>query len=152
MKAWIDYMRRRAGDDHLWTGDPHFGDWLAFASTQSDYPGATTDKDLIATAYYAFSTSLLAKIAAILGKNDDAHRYGELVREIKEAFCHEYLTPSGRLVSNTQTAYALALSFDLLTDTTMIAKAAAYLAEDVQKMKHLTTGFVRNTFALPGPF
>ena len=142
MKAWIDYMRRRAGDDHLWTGDPHFGDWLAFASTQSDYPGATTDKDLIATAYYAFSTSLLAKIAAILGKNDDAHRYGELVREIKEAFCHEYLTPSGRLVSNTQTAYALALSFDLLTDTTMIAKAAAYLAEDVQKMKHLTTGFV----------
>ena len=150
MKAWIDYMSRRAGEDHLWTGDPHYGDWLAFASTQSDYPGATTDKDLIATAYYAFSTGRLAKIAAILGKNDDAKRYGELALKIKKAFCHEYLTPSGRLVSNTQTAYALALSFELLPDT-MIAKAAAYLAEDVQKMKHLTTGFVGTPLLCQGP-
>ena len=142
MKAWVEYMRQRAGEDYLWTGDAHFGDWLAFATTQSDYPGATTDKDLIATAYYAFSTGRLAQMAAILGKTDEAHRYRELAQKIKDAFCHEYLTPSGRLVSNTQTAYALALSFDLLPDTTMIAKAAGYLAGDVRKMKHLTTGFV----------
>ncbi|HKJ43845.1 MAG TPA: family 78 glycoside hydrolase catalytic domain, partial [Sunxiuqinia sp.] len=52
MKAWVDYMKSRAGENNLWIGDKHFGDWLAFATTQSDYPGATTNKDLIATAYY----------------------------------------------------------------------------------------------------
>ena len=141
MKAWVDYMRQRAGADHLWTGDAHYGDWLAFAGTQSDYPGATTEKDLIANAYFAFSTGRLSQIAAILGKKEDAASYRELARKCREAFCHEYLTPSGRLVSNTQTAYSLALSFGLLPDS-MTAKAAAFLAADVDKMKHLTTGFV----------
>ncbi len=141
MKAWVEYMRKRAGADHLWTGDAHYGDWLAYASTQSDYPGATTEKDLIANAYYTFSTGRLARIAEILGKKEDASSYRELAQKCREAFCHEYLTPSGRLVSNTQTAYALALAFRLLPDS-MNAKAAAFLAADVDKMKHLTTGFV----------
>lgn len=141
MKAWIEFMRQRAGNDHLWTGDTHYGDWLAFASTDSDYPGATTDTDLIATAYHAFSTGRLARIASILGKTDDAHLYGQLAQKIKSAFCDEFLTPSGRLSSSTQTAYALALSFGLLPDS-MEAKSASRLAEDVKKMEHLTTGFV----------
>lgn len=141
MKAWVDYMQKRAGEDHLWTGDSHYGDWLAFASTRSDYTGATTDKDLIATAYYAFSTGKLARVAEILGKTAEAGYYGALSGKIKDAFCHEYLTPAGRLVSNTQTAYALALSFDLLPEA-LVPKAAGYLAEDVNLMKHLTTGFV----------
>ncbi len=141
MKAWVEFMHQRAGDDHLWTGDAHYGDWLAFATTKSDYPGATTDKDLIATGYYAWSTNLLAQIAKILGKNDDAGKYSELALKIKSAFTHEYVTAAGRLVSNTQTAYALALSFGLIPDH-LIAKSAGYLAEDVDKMKHLTTGFV----------
>ena len=141
MKAWVGYMTQRAGDDHLWTGDAHYGDWLAFATTKSDYPGATTDKDLIATGYYAYSTNLLGQIARILGKNEDASKYDELACKIRLAFCHEYVTPAGRLVSNTQTAYALALNFKLLPED-LISKAASYLAEDVKKMGHLTTGFV----------
>jgi alpha-L-rhamnosidase len=141
MKGWVDYMRKRAGEDHLWTGDSHYGDWLAFASTRSDYTGATTDKDLIATAYYAFSTGRLARVAEILGKTGDEELYGTLSGKIKKAFCHEYLTPAGRLVSNTQTAYAVALSFELLPDS-LVSRAAGYLAEDVNLMKHLTTGFV----------
>jgi alpha-L-rhamnosidase len=141
MKAWVGYMTQQAGDDHLWTGDAHYGDWLAFATTKSDYPGATTDKDLIATGYYAYSTNLLAQIAKILGKNEDTEKYNGLARKIRAAFCHEYVTPAGRLVSNTQTAYALALTFKLLPED-LISKAASYLAEDVKKMGHLTTGFV----------
>ncbi len=141
MKAWVEYMHLRADHDNLWTGDPHFGDWLAFASTDSDYPGATTEKDLIAMAYYYFSTTHLARIASILNKTDDAKIYNQLAGKIKNAFRQEYITPSGRLVSNTQTAYALALSFDLMP-AELISKAAAYLAEDVKKMEHLTTGFV----------
>ncbi len=141
MKGWVEYMKGRAGEKNLWIGDNHFGDWLAFATTNSDYPGATTEKDLIATAYYAYSSGILAKIAAIIGNNDDAKKYAQLSADIKKAFQKEFVTPSGRLVSHTQTAYSLALSFDLLPED-LIPKAAKYLADDVKKMGHLTTGFV----------
>ncbi len=141
MNLWIKYMQGRAGEDLIWTGDYHYGDWLAFASTRSDYPGATTSKDLIATAYFAYSSELVSKIAHILGKPGDAEYYNDLAEKVKKAFSHEFVTPSGRLVSNTQTAYAVALAFDLLPSE-LVPKAAGYLAEDVREMKHLTTGFV----------
>jgi len=141
MKAWVDYMKERAGADYLWTGDTHYGDWLAFATTRSDYPGATTEKDLIATAYFRYSSGLLAKIAKIIGKTDDAKIYSALSEKVKDAFINEFVTPSGRLVSHTQTAYCLAISFDLLPED-LVSDAAAYLAGDVKKMGHLTTGFV----------
>ncbi len=141
MQKWVGFMQEKAGDDHLWIGGTHFGDWLAFATTRSDYPGATTEKDLIATAYYSHSSGLLGKIAKIIGKEEDAKKYKTLSENIKKAFVHEFVTPAGRLVSHTQTAYCLALAFDLLPDD-LVPKAANYLAEDVRKMKHLTTGFV----------
>ncbi|MCE4565400.1 glycoside hydrolase family 78 protein [Maribellus sp. CM-23] len=138
---WVGYMQSRAGDDYLWTGDNHFGDWLAFATTRSDYPGATTEKDLLATAYFYYTTTLTAKMAGILGKTEDQKKYGELAANIKEAFTKEFVTPNGRLVSHTQTAYVLALSFGLIPDERM-ENAAAYLAQDVSKFGHLTTGFL----------
>jgi alpha-L-rhamnosidase len=142
MKAWVGYMRERAGEDLIWDGDFHFGDWLAYATTRSDYPGATTDKDLIATAYFAYSTSLLQRIASILGRDEDAARYADLVNDIKAAFRREYITPNGRMASNTQTAYALALSFGLMPEG-QEAQAAQRLAEDVHAFgNHLTTGFL----------
>ena len=141
MKGWISYMTSRAQPSHLWIGDSHFGDWLAFATNNSDYPGATTEKDLIATAYYYHSTILLSKIAAVIGQKEDVEKYKTLAAGIKESFNREFVTPNGRLVSHTQTAYALALSFDLLTPETA-AKAAVYCAKDVEKFQHLTTGFV----------
>ena len=141
MVKWVEYMKSRAGDDNLWTGDAHFGDWLAFASTRSDYTGATTEKDLIATAYYSYSSGLLSKIAKIIGKNADADKYAKLSENIKKAFVNEFVAPSGRLVSHTQTAYLLAIAFELLPEN-LVPKAANYLAEDITKFKHLTTGFV----------
>jgi alpha-L-rhamnosidase len=141
MKAWVEYMRRQAGEKYLWSSGFSFGDWLAFATTRSDYPGATTDKDLIQTAYFARSTALLAKTAAVLGKKEDAVDYASLEEKIKNAFQKEFVTPNGRLSSNTQTAYAMALAFDLLPETQR-AGAAARLANDVRKFGHLTTGFL----------
>ncbi|HKV40966.1 MAG TPA: family 78 glycoside hydrolase catalytic domain, partial [Blastocatellia bacterium] len=131
MAAWVEYMRRRAGDGYVWKGDFHFGDWLAFASARPDYPGATTGKDLIATAFFAHSTDLLARTAQVLGKRDDAARYAELLAKIKAAFCHEFVTAAGRVGENTQTAYAVALQFDLLPEE-LRPVAARRLAEDVR--------------------
>jgi alpha-L-rhamnosidase len=141
MKAWVEYMRHEAGDRNLWTTGFHFGDWLAYATTSSDYPGATTGKDLIASAFYAHSTDLLQRAAAVLGKKDDAAEYAALLPKIKEAFRKEFVTASGRVGENTQTAYAVALQFDLLPEE-LRAEAARRLAAEVRTRGHLTTGFV----------
>ena len=141
MVAWVEYMRRRAGDDLIWSEDFTFGDWLAFASTASDYPGATTGKDLIATAMFAHSTDLLQRSARVLGKADDAAKYGALRERIKTAFQREFVTGTGRVGENTQTAYAVALQFGLLPES-LRAVAAGRLASEVRQRKHLTTGFV----------
>jgi len=147
MSRWVDYMRQRAGDDRIWDGDFHFGDWLAFATTRSDYPGATTGKDLIATAFFARSTDLLGRAARVLGKADDAERYERQLSDIKAAFVREFVTAGGRVGENTQTAYALALHFDLLPDATRPG-AAARLARDVRERGHLTTGFLGTPYLL----
>jgi alpha-L-rhamnosidase len=141
MRAWVEYERGQAGPNLLWTKGFHFGDWLAFQTTRADYPGATTDKDLIATAYFAHSTDLLAKTAEVLGRTDDARNYRALFESIRAAFQREYVTATARLTSNTQTAYVLALDFDLLPDALRVG-AAQRLAEDVRRMGHLTTGFL----------
>ncbi len=141
MKAWVEYMRKQAGDSYLWNNGFSFGDWLAFATNESDYPGATTDKDLIQTAYFARSTDLLRATAEVLGKKEDAAEYSGLLDHIRTAFQKEFVTPNGRLASNTQTAYALALAFDLLPESQR-KQAAERLADDVRNFEHLTTGFL----------
>jgi alpha-L-rhamnosidase len=141
MSKWVEYERQRAGDDYIWDGDFHFGDWLAFATTRPDYPGATTSKDLIATAFFAHSTDLLQRTAQVLGRQEDAARFAELLTHIKKAFCREYVTETGRVGEDTQTAYALALQFDLLPDE-LRPVAAKRLAQEVHRRGHLTTGFV----------
>ncbi|OHX64806.1 glycoside hydrolase family 78 protein [Flammeovirga pacifica] len=143
MEKWVLYMKKRAGDDYLWneTRKHHWGDWLAFQSNNPSYAGAVTEKDLIATAYYHYSTSILSKVAGILGHKEAQKNYQQLAEKVKEAFINEYITPNGRLVSHTQTAYALAISFDLVPEHLKQA-VAKNLANDVKKFKHLTTGFV----------
>jgi alpha-L-rhamnosidase len=141
MKGWIKYLKEKAGDTYLWNKSVGFGDWLAFATTNSDYPGATTDKDIVGTAYFYYSTSLVQKIATILGKEQDAKEYLDLMKNIKAAFQKEFITQTGRIGSNTQTTYVLALNFDLVQDN-LKAAAAKRLADDVDKFKYLTTGFL----------
>ncbi len=140
MKAWVEYIRRKSGERLIWTG-ARYGDWLAFATTESDYPGATTDKDLIATAYFVRSTDLLRAAAEVLGKKEDADTYSALADQVRHAFQQEFVTPNGRLASNTQTAYSLALAFDLLPESQR-KQAAERLAADVRHFGHITTGFL----------
>ncbi|MBN2377591.1 MAG: glycoside hydrolase family 78 protein [Sedimentisphaerales bacterium] len=141
MKAWVDYIAVKAGDNLLWENEHTYGDWLAFSTNRSDYPGATTAKDFIRQAYFARSTDLLLRTAAILGKTDDQKKYSQLLAKVKEAFQREFVTPNGRLSSDTQTAYSLALAFDLLPDN-LKDNAAERLAKDVDSFRHITTGFL----------
>ncbi|MEM6320174.1 MAG: glycoside hydrolase family 78 protein, partial [Bacteroidota bacterium] len=143
MQEWVEFMKKMAGDNYLWNTPNywHWGDWLAFNTDKPDYAGSVTEKDLIATAYFYHSTNLLMQAALVIGKKEAAAAYHQLAKNIKTAFANEYITPNGRLVSHTQTAYALALSFDLVPDE-LIEKAAQYFAADVEKFGHLTTGFL----------
>lgn len=142
MKAWVEYMRSKSTND-LWNTGFHFGDWLFYRpDDDNDGRAAVTDKYLIAQSFYAHSTQLLVNTAKLLGKEEDIKKYSELLDKIKAAFQKEYVTPGGRLVSSTQTAYVLALHFDMLPEE-LRASAAKKLAENVKSYgDHLTTGFL----------
>jgi alpha-L-rhamnosidase len=142
MKAYVESIRKVAKDD-LWNSGFHFGDWLFYGpDDDNDGRAAVTDKYLIAQCFYAHSTQLLINAASVLDKKDDAAFYSLLLQKIKEAFFREYLTPNGRLVSGTQTAYVLALNFDMLSED-LRKQAADRLAENIKSYNmHLTTGFL----------
>lgn len=142
MKGWVGYMADQAGDSFLWNEGFHFGDWLFYQPDDDrDGKAAVTDKYLIAQCFFAHSTDILRRSAAVLGKQEDEAYYANLLANIKEAFRREYMTPSGRLVSGTQTAYVLALAFDMLPEN-LRQQAAARLAENVRRYGHITTGFL----------
>ncbi|WP_256758936.1 family 78 glycoside hydrolase catalytic domain [Cohnella sp. WQ 127256] len=141
MQAWVNYIRSQGDNEYLWNTGFQFGDWLGLDSKPDSYIGAT-DKDYIATAFYAYSTSLLQKTASVLGKTEDANEYAELYERIVTAFTEEFVTPSGRLSVPTQTAQVLGLTFGLLEGNAK-KRAAAKLIELLEESKyHLTTGFV----------
>lgn len=142
MKAWVEFMRGKSKND-LWNTGFHFGDWLFYRpDDDNDGRAAVTDKYLIAQCFYAHSTQLLINAATVLGKTSDVNSYTTLLKNIKDAFLREYMTPNGRLVSGTQTAYVLALHFDMLPEA-LRQQAAERLAENVKSYNyHLTTGFL----------
>ena len=142
MKSWVDYEQRRAGTGLIWSRDDHFGDWLAWHSDDAGYPGATTGKDFIATAYLAHSADIVARAATVLGHADDAAHYRALFTSVRSAFRKEFVSPNGRVSENTQTAYALALNFGLL-DADEGPRAVQRLVDDVGRHGgHLSTGFL----------
>ena len=142
MKAWVDYMISKS-KNNLWNTGFHFGDWLFYRPNDDlDGRAAVTDKYLIAQCFWAHSTQLLINSAQVLGKTDDVKNYTKTLQSIKEAFVNEYVTPNGRLVSGTQTAYALALQFDMLPES-LRPKALEELTKNIASYKdHLTTGFL----------
>ena len=142
MAGWITFMRSRADEDTIWRNDFQFGDWLDYRGQDDRLPAPVTNNELIATAFFAYSARLLAEIARLLGKTSDAECYAELARNVTKAFNDEFVTPTGRIGPNTQTAYVLALHFDLLPDS-MRPLAAKRLVEEIRRGGyHLTTGFV----------
>lgn len=142
MKAWVGYMERNS-TNYLWNKGFHFGDWLFYRPfDDNDGRSAVTDKYLIAQTFFAHSIQQVINTANVLGKKDEAAKYFDLLGKVKEAFLKEYVTPSGRLVSSTQTAYVLTLNFDMLPPN-LQKQAAEKLADNVKSYdNHLTTGFL----------
>lgn len=149
MKAWVDYITNCGDVTNGVYGGFHLGDWLAQDTKDPDNFFGLTPPELIATAYYALSSEIVAKAAALLGHAEDADIYGKQAEYIREAFQAEFVSPNGRLAAETQTAAAVALYMNLLKPEqkgTAAARLAHRLRED---HLHLTTGFVGTPYLCP---
>jgi len=113
MKAWVDTIGQLAGPDLLWEGRFQFGDWLDPDAPPDDPARAKVDPGIVATAYLYRSTRLVTDAARVLDESCDAEEYAGRAERIRGAFRSAYITPTGRLLSDAPTAYALALQFDL---------------------------------------
>jgi alpha-L-rhamnosidase len=139
MVRWVEFCRNSSKD--LLRPAAGYGDWLSIK--------ADTPLDVIATAYFAYSTHLTADAARELGKTDDAKKYDDLFEQIKAAFNKAYVAEDGRIKGNTQTCYVMALWFDLLPKEKRAA-AVKYLVDDIQSRDtHLSTGFVGTSVLMP---
>jgi alpha-L-rhamnosidase len=144
MKKYVDYIHKRSGDQLIWKGGSVFGDWLYYHPGEFDHTTSDghTDRELISTAFFAYSTSLLVRAATVLGKEADRSFYSNLLNRIRDAYNREYVSPSGRVYSGSQTSYVLSLMFDLLPEDKR-KQAASYLVEDIRRRNnHLSTGFL----------
>ncbi|WP_199433451.1 glycoside hydrolase family 78 protein [Qaidamihabitans albus] len=141
-KAWVDRVTAQAGDDHLWETGKQLGDWLDPSAPADDPADAKADRHLVATAYYARSTAVLAETAAVLGHRRDHEHYTELARAVAGAFVRRWVRPSGLLHNDAQTSYALALRFGLIPEGRQREAAGRRLAELVRDEGHrIATGF-----------
>lgn len=142
-KAWVDCMTAHAGDDHVWDTGFQFGDWLDPSAPPDDPTANKADPYLIATAYRARSTTVLAWMARTLGYSADHRHYEELARAIRDAFAQKWILPSGLFDDDAQSSYAVALHFGLFPTPAQRDAAARRLATLVEEADfHIATGFV----------
>ena len=142
MIHWVEWCRAHSTNllrDRDRGGD--YGDWLSI--------NANTPKDVVGTAYFAYSTRLVSWACNELGKTEERDKYAKLFDDVRTAFCKAYVAEDGRIKGNTQCDYALALRFDLLP-AALRPRAVQYLADDIAaKGNHLSTGFVGVSYLLP---
>lgn len=141
-RAWVDLVERLAGPSRLWDTGFQLGDWLDPAAPPDDPAAGRTDRYLVATAYFAHSAHHLALTAAELGEARDAERYRALAQETADAFRRRYVTASGRMTSDSPTAYALAVAFGLLTQQQRQAAGDRLAQLVLDDDARIATGFV----------
>ncbi|MGQ7889103.1 family 78 glycoside hydrolase catalytic domain [Paenibacillus sp. WC2504] len=139
MVKWIDYLKTNSNS--LIRPDSGFGDWLNIEDE--------TPKDVLNTAYFAYSTMLMSKMAKVIGNEVDAQKYDSLFNDIKTAFNQAFVDKDGHIKGNTQTGYVLALQMNLLPEDKQ-PLSAKYLVDLIKgRDYHLSTGFVGVGYLLP---
>lgn len=132
-KRHVDSVALAAGDSMICTATAQLGDWLDPAAPADDPAAALTEKELVATAYFAHSAKRLAAMARALGKDEDAAHYSKLSDRVKDAYGHRFIRNAGHLTSDTQTAYALTTVFSLWPDAAHARAGGDRLAELVRQ-------------------
>jgi alpha-L-rhamnosidase len=137
MKKWIDYITSTTTTKYLWTGGTHYGDWLGLDAPSGSYKGSSNE-DFIASAFYAYSTSLVIQAGTVLG--EDVSELSTLYENIVSTFQKTWPT------YHTQTECVLAAYFKLAKNC---QAAADQLADMVRACgTKLQTGFVGTPYLL----
>ncbi|GIE80754.1 hypothetical protein Aph02nite_67040 [Actinoplanes philippinensis] len=140
MRRYVDYVQATSRGLLRPDAGPYL-DWLNL-----DDP---TPAGVVGTAYAAYSTRLFAEMAAALGRTADAERYGARATAVKQAFADAYLSADGRIEGDSQTAYVLALSMDLVPDALRDAAGKRLADRVASREHHLSTGFLGTPDLLP---
>jgi alpha-L-rhamnosidase len=140
-----DFMAWRKLRDPSLTGatdDCNFGDWLSLGDVK-------TPIQFIDLAYHAYCARLMAEMADAIGRKPDAAEYRKHEAKVAAAFRKIYLKPDSKLGVHNQSAYAIALFFDLIPQAQRAA-AAAHLAGLIKTNGNkMTTGFLGTRPLLP---
>lgn len=145
IQRWVE-AQARDFPDGIRLSTRSYGDWLAPGFKAAEAP---TPYPLIATAYYAHVTDLAGRIAAELGRAAAAERDRALFAQIRAAFRREFIADDGRLASDEQTAYLLALGFNLVPDDLREKATAQLVRKFAEKNNHLATGFLGTPLVTP---
>ncbi len=159
MKRWIEYVHCFGDEEFLWIGGDHYGDWLALDAGEEQRFGAT-QTDLIASAYFAYTTSLMIKICRVIG--EDSSHYEWLNKSIRKAFREAFMQdgmpivyPKGDAFSTnrpvkaiTQTSLALILYFKLYEECEREALAARLVSLIKENDDKMSTGFIGTPYLL----
>ena len=150
MKIWVDFITAQCGENGLWQTGFQYGDWLGLDAEvnalNEPRKGATEDY-FTANACYLWSLQIVADTAKLLGKKEEEAKYRALREKVMAAFRAEYVTVTGRLVCETQTAMVLALHLNLVEEKHRV-RIAAMLKTNIDAHKtHLVTGFIGTPYA-----
>ncbi len=145
MKRYIEYLSSRANDNIVAYG---LGDWFDIGPGA---PGCSqlTSNGVTATAIYYYNVTLMARMADLLGKQEDKTQYENLAAEIKRSFNKKYYhSAEGYYDRNSQTANAMSLYVGL-TENQDREKVLQNLIADIEKRGYaLTAGDVGYRFVL----
>lgn len=143
-RRWVDFIERQ-NPDLLWRQARHndYNDWLnSDTIILENWPkkGGAVPNEVFATAFFAHSTALVAKMAAVLGRKTDADHYESLAARVREAFNRAYVRPDGMILGDTQAGYAFALNFRLLPEAVEQAALERMVDRFGPYQGHLSTG------------
>ncbi|KAH8803427.1 bacterial alpha-L-rhamnosidase-domain-containing protein [Xylogone sp. PMI_703] len=149
MTTWIESIPRdEKNNSPLW--DPsgfQLGDWLDPSASPHKPEAGKTDPVLVADAFLINSLDIVTKAASILNKPADYEKYKRETENARQQFAYQYVTGTGRVVSDSQTAYALAICFNLLPTPELKMKAGERLAYIVRQNDFkIGTGFAGTPF------
>jgi len=141
MQRWMEFIQSRNPDFLRKNGvGPNFADWLA--------PDENTNKDLLATAYWALIANMMSQMAHAAGKESDAKRYDDVVQNIRGAFQKAYIKEDGTVGTGTQTSYVVAL-YTKMAPVALELALVNKLVKDIEgRQWHLSTGFLGTPFLL----
>ncbi len=130
---------------YIWKWLFQFGDWCAPEGYIRDW---MAKGKWVATAYFANSCGLMAKIADVLGEKDDAVFYAGLREKVCRAYRNLLTDGKGNLRKSFQTGYVLPLYFGMEQGENAKAMAANLNRLIIENDYHLNTGFTGTPYLL----